>query len=237
MKEHLVSEEKEKSQSVGYVLIGPATSGKTSAGKYLEKILSSEGIEITMIKGKDVLSERAMELCRTRNKIPDEEFVPELTKKLRELGDNNVIFENVPRSGQQASALTSWVNENDVRLEVVVLDLAEDEVVKRASMRQVCPKCDSSYHPKLKPSIETGICDNDGCSLESKPGDSEEHLRRQYGEYKTELDSILNVFENNPNIHISRINANGTVFEVSETLLNTLNIGLASSNSDYKESK
>ena len=201
------------------ILIGPATSGKTSIA---DKIEGETAGQVERIKGKDILPEMSVHYSTERNRVPDELFLPALGKRLGQVGPGGIILENIPRTSEQAQLVKYWVEASHRKLRLIVLDLGEDEVVDRASNRFECPDCGSTYHHQLKPSRHPGVCDNDNSVLRKKSGDSEEALRRQYKEYQETLRTVMDVFDSSANVQVSVVNASGKVSELEEKVINLL---------------
>jgi adenylate kinase family enzyme len=199
--------------SEAYVFIGPATSGKTSIGDIIEAGL---GEEVLKIRGKDMIPYRSMELSRHRRKVPDDEFIPVFREVLDSITQDKVIFENIPRTAVQATEIVQWAEKKGFHLNVVIMNLSEEDVVERAADRLVCPNCDSTYNPSVKPSRVEGICDLDNNSLVRKPGDDEGDLRRQYLEYLENLEEIAPVFLNADSASFYDFDARSTIADLGE---------------------
>lgn len=195
-----------------FVLMGPPTSGKTSIG---DDLYSSLGKDVVKVRGKDIVPERALQLSHYRQIVPDEEFIPAFLERMRNIASEKIVFENIPRTSLQAKVMVDWAVKENKHLNIVVLRLSEDQVIDRALNRLVCPHCDSTYHHSLKPSLIPGVCDRDGQSLQVKPGDKEEDLRRQYKEYLDNLSQIIPTL-NSPKSSIYLLNSDGPVAEVSQ---------------------
>lgn len=195
-----------------YIMIGPPTSGKTS----LAVDLSSE-IEAQRITGRriseEIDPERTIDLETSRSLMPDELFIPALEGVLSKCGSENIVFDNVPRTKPQARFILNWAKEKGIRLHLIVLELTEDAVIERASQRSICPSCSASYHPKLRPPKQLGICDVDNSLLESRKGDKPKILKAAFRSYQKLKDEILEVFGNEIDTHF--ISASGTTYQTA----------------------
>lgn len=141
------------------------------------------------------------------------DFLAPLNHRLYAVDSKYLILENIPRSPLQAQAIRDWADNKGVGVEVVVLSLTEDEVVNRASKREVCPDCGKSYHPDLKPSQMDGTCDDHVVGLVKKPGDDELKLRRQYIEHTEILEGIKEVLGDHPLTNMVSHDVSGRVVD------------------------
>lgn len=205
----------------GFVFIGPATSGKTSVG---ENIYARLGANTAFVRGLEILPDQVSIYAAERRLIPDPHFIPALERRLGIIYQNQVVFENIPRTPQQARSLIDWAENASVSLDVIDLQLTLQQVLNRSSRRLVCAACNSSYHPELKPPRMGVVCDKDGVQLSFKPGDDPTYLSRQYGEYLSERDGILETLRRLCTAKIHEVDANQTVAEVTGNLISILRI-------------
>lgn len=204
-----------------FILIGPPTSGKTSLATGL-----AERTGAVRITGRGISESIDPDLTgrleSERRLMPDAEFIPVLEEILLGIDCGNVVFDNVPRTKEQAEVVKKWAEERGYELKVVSLELTEDQVVNRALERTSCPTCGASYHPKLKPSNEPGICDIDGSPLVARKGDGEETLRRGYGNFINFREAIVNSLESKATIY--NIRADGTTVKTLEEVSDRLSL-------------
>src|SRR3989338_3111110 len=119
-----------------FLFIGPPTGGKSTQALFL-----SETIRIPVVRSRDIVPDLVVVYSGNRDLIPDDVFVPRLRNLLESTSHHSLIFDNLPRTMEQASFLLQWANTNEVGLQVINLNLTRDEVISRAQGRLVCPVC------------------------------------------------------------------------------------------------
>lgn len=197
-----------------YIFLGPPTSGKSTLGKIFGGILDA-----SIIRGKHISPELSSFYEKDRLLIPDELYVPALTEYLKEQDvrtSHSVVFDNIPRTVEQAIAVCRWGVDNGFKIRSILLHLEEDEVVSRFEERRVCKNCDTSYHPKLYPATSDGRCLADGAELVKRPGDRVEEIRRGYQNYEKLLETVMPVLYKEG--EVVKIDASGTILETSQIL-------------------
>jgi len=78
---------------------------------------------------------------------------------------------------------------------VVVLDVADESLVKRLAGRLSCPKCGAVYNRHTEPPREEGRCDACGSSLVQRPDDREETVRRRLEVYREQTAPVLDWYD------------------------------------------
>lgn len=188
----------------GFVFLGPPTSGKTSHTMTFAEILGAK-----LIRGREILPDLASQHEGSRSLIPDSKFLPALARTLIGLEQENSIryfFDNIPRTAPQAEMLVDWSHKLGLKINTVVLSLSEDEVRYRFETRTACPKCNSSYHPLLKPSRVEGRCDKDLAVLVPRSGDKEENVARSYRAFELMSRKVVPVLEGGGYVyHVSAV--------------------------------
>lgn len=179
-----------------FVFLGPPTSGKTTQAIFL-----TETTQGKLLRGRDILPELLGVYESSRTLIPDESFIPSLQKLLQREIAGTVIFDNIPRTREQAKVLMRWSKRSGIELHAVILSLTEEEVVRRALGRRVCPVCGESYHPEVKPPRRDGMCDHDKTRLIQRQGDSAELVRKAYHNYEQAECTLLDVLSKEGKLH------------------------------------
>jgi adenylate kinase len=88
------------------------------------------------------------------------------------------ILDGFPRTVGQARALDAVLAERGERLErVILIDVPEDEIVRRVAGRWVCPVCQTPYHETDEPPRVAGRCDRDGAELVQREDDRPDVVR------------------------------------------------------------
>jgi adenylate kinase len=97
------------------------------------------------------------------------------------------VFDGFPRTVDQARGLERILSERGEALDqVLIIEVPEDEIVRRISGRRVCKTCGKLYHISFGPSRREGICDVCGGELVQRPDDAPETITRRLAVYAEE---------------------------------------------------
>ncbi len=206
------------------IFFGPPGAGKgTQAKKVAEKlgiehISTGDILREAVNKGND-LGKKVQVIIEKGELVPDE-IMNELVKmKIKEL--NSFILDGYPRTLEQAKSLDKILKELNKPIDAVVLiDVSEEEVVKRISSRRVCPNCGRVYNLiTLKPKNDE-ICDNCGTKIIQRKDDREDIVRERYKIYQKTTHPVIEFYRKNNTI--ITIDGSKDVEEVTKELFNML---------------
>ncbi|TML81027.1 MAG: nucleoside monophosphate kinase [Actinobacteria bacterium] len=95
------------------------------------------------------------------------------------------LLDGFPRNQRQADALGEALGALDRRLTAALLiDVPDDEVVRRLAGRRVCVKNPSHiYHVDFDPPKHEGVCDQDGSRLIQRDDDKPEVVKKRLAVY------------------------------------------------------
>lgn len=132
-------------------------------------------------KGALVPDETVVELTRERLKEPD--------------AGRGFVLDGFPRTLAQAERLDLMLEQQDVRLDYsVVVQVPEDELVKRLSGRRTCRQCGAMYHVEFRPPRVAGVCDVCGGELYLRSDDTEQTVRRRLELYREQATPLLDYY-------------------------------------------
>ena len=77
----------------------------------------------------------------------------------------------------------------------VMVDVAEDEVVRRNTGRRTCSKCQRSYHVEFAPPQKAALCDACGGELVQRPDDAEDKVRARMAAYRRDTTPVSSYYE------------------------------------------
>ncbi len=160
------------------LLIGPPGAGKGTQARYL-----SEKYHLSHISTGDILREnrkqgtelgkQAASYMDSGKLVPDELIVTMVAEKLT--GDGGFVLDGFPRSETQAQLLDGMLTKVGHPINsVILLDVADGDLVERLSLRRSCPTCQRTYHLKSNTPKKAGLCDVDGTALIQRPDDKED---------------------------------------------------------------
>ena len=179
------------------VFLGPPGSGKGTQALRVAKELNLTHISTgdllrEAVKNLTNLGRQAEEFMKSGNLVPDELIVKLIEEKISN-GDEGkgVILDGFPRTMPQAESLKKMFEQNQEHLDsAVLLEVSDEEVVKRLSGRWFCPKCNAGYnYPSNRPKQE-GLCDSDGQELLRRPDDDEAVVKNRLDVYKKQTQPI-----------------------------------------------
>ena len=199
--------------ALNLVLLGPPGVGKGTQGRILaERLgvpwLSSGDILRDAVRQGSELGERVGESMRRGDLVDDAVIVEVMWDRLQR-GDasRGFILDGFPRTRSQAEALSVAMDRSSAALPgamhraraarraALLLDLPDEEVVRRLSGRRTCPDCGRVYHVDFDPPQHDGICDADGAQLIQRDDDRAETIRRRLGVYHQEIGALLGYYE------------------------------------------
>jgi len=126
------------------------------------------------------------------------------------------ILDGFPRTVPQAEALDSKMRE--LRREMtaaILIEVSEDEVVRRLSGRRMCEKNPSHiYHVEFDPPKEKGVCDIDGAKLIVRDDDKPDVINNRLAQYREKTEPLIDYYEERG--ILNRVNGERPPEEVEE---------------------
>ncbi|MEO0080583.1 MAG: adenylate kinase, partial [candidate division WOR-3 bacterium] len=183
------------------VLFGPPGSGKGTQAELLAERLGfvhySTGEAFrTHIAQKTPLGLEVERYVTTGMLIPDEIVLKVVKAFLDDHAQRPIVFDGFPRTIVQARGLDRVLAEQGLELfRAVLIDLSDDEVVRRLSSRRQCRKCSKIYNLTFMPPQRGGICDDCGGELYQRTDDSEKTIRHRLRVYQKETSPLIDYYE------------------------------------------
>lgn len=171
------------------VLLGPPGVGKGTQGRLLADhlgvpLLSSGEILRTAVADGTELGRDAKGAMDRGDLVPDELVVDLMAARINEDdARGGFILDGFPRSRDQAEALDDALDDERDLTAALLIDIDDEEVVRRLSGRRMCPECGRAYHVELAPPRREGVCDDDGAALEQRDDDAPETVRHRLEVY------------------------------------------------------
>ncbi|MEA2241744.1 MAG: adenylate kinase [Solirubrobacteraceae bacterium] len=106
------------------------------------------------------------------------------------------ILDGFPRTIPQADALSEGMKAHDRELTAAILiEVPDDEVLRRMSGRRVSVKTGRVYHVDFDPPKHAGRCDVDGSRLVQRDDDAPETVKNRLAVYHDQTEPLINYYE------------------------------------------
>ena len=180
------------------ILLGPPGAGKGTQAARLRAdfgliyIATGEMLRAA-IREDTELGRQAKQYLEAGKLVPDEIIIGVILKMIdgEEAGDG-FLLDGFPRNLAQAEALDRALERLGRRLTAALLiDVPDDDVVRRISGRRVCTKNEHIYHVEFDPPKHDGVCDQDGSRLIQREDDREDTIRRRLQIYHEQTEPLL----------------------------------------------
>ncbi|UCG44449.1 MAG: adenylate kinase [candidate division WOR-3 bacterium] len=183
------------------VLLGPPGSGKGTQAELLRDELrfqhySTGEVFRDHIKRKTTVGLEVEEYVISGRLVPDEVVLEVVNAFLAEHAGKPVVFDGFPRTIPQAEGLDQVLGGHDQNVDCAVLiDLSDEEVVKRLTSRRQCRKCRKIYNLYFMPPEVAGKCDECGGELYQRDDDKEETIRDRLGVYHSQTEPLVEFYQ------------------------------------------
>jgi adenylate kinase len=173
------------------VFLGPPGSGKGTQARLLhERIglphVSTGDLFRHHLKNNTPLGLLARQYMDRGELVPDGVTVDMVADRLAQPDAAcGAILDGFPRNLAQATALEAMLAARGGVSLVPLLDVPDEEVLRRITGRRTCRLCGAIYHIEFSPPVRPGVCDADGGELYQRDDDRPETVqKRLYVYYK-----------------------------------------------------
>jgi adenylate kinase len=184
------------------VLLGPPGSGKGTQGERLNEDLrlpyyATGDILRAAVKEETELGKTAKSYMDAGDLVPDEVIVGVIAEALDSPeARDGFILDGFPRTTPQAEALDTKLEELGRAVNAVVLiDVSDDEVVRRLGGRRTCEANGHVFHVDFNPPQEEGVCDIDGSPLIVRDDDKPEVIRKRLATYHDKTEPLVDYYD------------------------------------------
>ncbi len=154
--------------------------------------------------------------------VPDDVTVRMLLERISQPdASGGYILDGFPRSLAQAHALDEALRARNETIDrVLLVDVSEEELVRRLSGRWICRACQTPYHAISNPPRAEGVCDADGGELYQRDDDTLETVRNRLGVYRDQTAPLIDHYTEQR--VLARINGEQEIDSVRADLLAAL---------------
>ncbi len=209
------------------VLLGPPGSGKGTQGERLNEDLrlpyyATGDILRGAVRDETGLGREAKEYMDRGDLVPDEVIVGVIAERIDSSeARDGFILDGFPRTTPQAEALDAKLGELGRAVTAVLLiDVSDDEVVRRLGGRRTCEENGHVFHVEFEPPEQEGVCDIDGSPLIVRDDDKPEVIRKRLETYHEKTEPLVSYYDNRGVLR--RIAGEAAPDEVAEQVRRTL---------------
>ncbi len=185
------------------ILLGPPGAGKGTQAERLRDDFSLAHIATGDILRAQVAEQTPLGVEAKRymdagDLVPDKVIVDMITERVAQPdAADGFLLDGFPRTEVQADALADALGKLDRRLTgVLLIDVPDEDVVKRLAGRRVCLKNASHiYHVDFDPPKHDDVCDQDGSRLVQRDDDKEETIRRRLDVYHAQTEPLISYYD------------------------------------------
>jgi len=207
-----------------WVFLGPPGSGKGTQAETLAQRLGVPHISTGDIFRDHIARRTALGLeidsiLRQGRLVPDEVTNKIVAERLQQPDAKiGFVLDGYPRNLAQAEFLASLAPQ----AKAVLLELPDEEAVRRISRRWTCVKCQEVYHLDYKPPQKPGACDVCGGELGQRTDQRAEVVQDRLLIYHREVDPLLSYYEGRG--ELLRIDGRPSIPEVTANLASALGL-------------
>ncbi|HEY1715833.1 MAG TPA: adenylate kinase [Solirubrobacteraceae bacterium] len=189
-------------QELNLILFGPPGAGKGTQAERLRKdfelpYIATGDMLRTNVKEHTDLGKQAKAFMDAGDLVPDELIVAMAGDRLGQ-GDaqDGFILDGFPRTIEQAQALEQQLSAMGRRVTAALLiDVPDEEVIRRLSGRRMCVKAGHSYHVEFDPPKHDSVCDQDGSRLVQRDDDKPEVIENRLRVYHDKTKPLVDYYD------------------------------------------
>jgi adenylate kinase len=187
---------------INLILMGPPGAGKGTQAARLQDdfqlpyIATGDMLRANVKDGTD-LGKQAKEYMDRGDLVPDELIVKMAAERLQEDdAQDGFILDGFPRTEKQAQALDKQLSDLSRHITAALLiEVPDEEVIRRLSGRRVCVKSGHNYHVDFDPPKREGVCDQDGSRLIQRDDDKPEVIKNRLKVYHEQTEPVASYYD------------------------------------------
>jgi adenylate kinase len=189
-------------RELNLILFGPPGAGKGTQAARLQDdfrlaYVATGDILRAAVKDGTELGKQAKRYMDAGELVPDELVVDLIVDRIgADDCKDGFILDGFPRNRAQADALGEAFDKLGRQITaVLMIDVPDDDVVRRISGRRVSVKTGRPYHVETDPPKHEGRCDVDGSRLIQRDDDKPEVVQKRLDVYHAETEPLISYYD------------------------------------------
>jgi adenylate kinase len=192
-------------QQLNLILFGPPGAGKGTQAERLRKdfelpYIATGDMLRENVKEQTELGKKAKEYMDAGDLVPDDLIVAMAADRLsHDDAQDGFILDGFPRTIDQADALDRQLSEMGPPprrvTAALLIDVPDEEVIRRLSGRRMCVKSGHNYHVEFDPPKHEGVCDQDGSRLVQREDDKPEVIENRLRVYHEKTKPLVDYYD------------------------------------------
>jgi len=183
------------------VLLGAPGAGKGTQADILCKqfnllhLASGDLFREALSKGTD-LGKQAKAYMEKGLLVPDDITIKLIQEKINGLEKGQgVLLDGFPRTLEQAKALDKNLKAQNKQVDrTALIDVSQEELLRRLSGRWICRQCQAPYHLQSAPPKITGRCDKCSGELYQRADDTIETVKKRLEVYSAQTSPLIDYY-------------------------------------------
>jgi adenylate kinase len=184
------------------ILFGPPGAGKGTQAERLKSdfqlpFISTGEMLRANVTEQTALGKQAKGYMDAGDLVPDDLIVAMAAARLQEPdARDGFILDGFPRTIEQAEALDKQLADLGRRVTAALLiDVPDEEVIRRLSGRRMCVKSGHNYHVDFDPPKNDGVCDQDGSRLIQRDDDQPDVISNRLVVYHDKTQPLVDYYD------------------------------------------